>query len=110
MRKHLILCGLLAAASVGPAFAQSVTGSTSGAGNYGMSGNFGGVSQGSSGIGSSYGASSNAASGSYGIQGNGLPAGVSGLPSVGASGSGSGAAPGLGIGPYEKPRKTAPRM
>ena len=128
MRHHLLLSCLLATALTGPAFAQSATGgiagSTSGAGNYGMSGNYGGLgagagasgsgsasgiglggaSAGAGGFGSSYGAAaSGAGAGSYQFQSNGLSEGMSGLPSPGGGGSVGGWADG------EK-KKLAPRV
>ena len=91
MRKCLVLSGLIATALAGPAFAQSATGgvagSASGAGNYGISGNYGSGSASGTGLGTS-----SAGTGSYTFDGGGLPAGVSGLPSVSGVGSGSGSA------------------
>ena len=109
-KSELLLVGLLVTAVAGTAWAQSATGgvagSAAGSGNYGISGSYGGanagvgasgtgstsgiglggISQGSGGIAASGGAAgSGAGTGSYSMQGSGRPAGVSGLPPIGAT-------------------------
>ena len=123
VRKHLIVCGLLASIASVPAWAQSATGgaagTASGAGNYGLSGSYGGASGnvGISGTGSSSGigrggislgngilgvsvgvGNSSAGTGGYSVEGSGVPQAVPSLPSVGAGGSATGSASGLGVG------------
>jgi len=109
-KSELLLVGLLITAIAGTAWAQSATGGVAGSaadsGNYGISGSYGGASGGvgasgsgstsgiglggfrggNGGVGASGGAAdSSALGGSYSMQGSGLPAGVSGLPSIGAT-------------------------
>lgn len=120
----LILCGLLAVATIGTASAQSATGGVagtgSGTGDSGISVEMGGIRTGieASGVGSSssiglggisrgngsVGASGGAANatagtGSYTFQPpTGVPSGFSGAPSVDTNASGSGSLSGLGVG------------
>jgi len=100
-KSELLLAGLLITAVAGTAWAQSTTrgpgGSATGVGNYdfgGAGGSLGGAGSttgtgGSgqrNGVGASSGsADSSAFGGSYSMQGSGLPAGVSGLPPIGAT-------------------------
>lgn len=124
MRKRLILCGLLMAVA-GPAWAQSATGgaagTASGAGNYELSGSYGGttgsvglsgadsssgiglggISQGNGNLGVSGGVgNSTAGTGGYSVEGSSVPQAVPSLPSIGVGGSATGAASGLGVGGY----------
>jgi hypothetical protein len=105
MRIHLLLCGLLTAATASPTFAQSAANPHLGTGNYNLSGsyggknsgvsvlgdntvpgmNVGGSSLGNGNVGTSYGRGSLNAGSGLEFDGGGLSDGMTGLPSPGAA-------------------------